>query len=344
MIEYLSIIIIFIFTLVGNCKGETMSKTDLRKELLKIEKIENWRLLSRFSASEDFYLSTLEDSLSKKYENVREIKLKDASIHSPSLSADTRKVAFFGFPDSKNNSFRKGLYTINSDNSKLELITEGFQIGSSEDSICWSPDGKKIAFIAIPKGRYTKEELNALYIKFKHLIPQSLYTIDIETKKVETLVEDDVWILYSQAWSNDSKEIVYVNTNKEIMIYNLDTKSSRKLADGNNPSWSRDGKWIIFSGWPSTEGRYHIVHPDGSDKQLLLAYKRKKGEVPLIKTSALISSYPLWSPNGRYILLSSTSVTLTMREYRILYIVDFETKKIIKLGEGTVFTSWEGKP
>src|SRR5690606_2075282 len=110
----------------------------------------------------------------------------------------------------------------------------------------WSPDSKKLF--------YNDAHLN-------------LYYVDIETKRV-TLVDIDrlssttgrVSNHFQPSWSYDSNWISYIeslgNGVRTLFMYNLKTKQSTQITDGmsavNQPTFSRDGKYLFFSASTNT--------------------------------------------------------------------------------------------
>ncbi len=163
---------------------------------------------------------------------------------------------------------------------------------SHERFPAWSPDGKWISFISDKNGKYelvlrdqmAKDEpiyislgrttfyyqpvwspdSKKLFYNDAHL---NLYYVDIETKKV-TLVDDDhlssttgrVSNHFQPSWSYDSNWIAYIkslgNGVRTLFMYNMKTKQSTQITDGmsavNQPTFSRDGKYLFFSASTNT--------------------------------------------------------------------------------------------
>jgi len=82
----------------------------------------------------------------------------------------------------------------------------------------------------------------------------------------------------SQTLSPDEKEILFYalkkgkEQNQEIWKVNIDGTNPRQLTHlgGEDPYWSPDGKWIIFS-YGSTVG-LSLMRPDGSDYRKITSY------------------------------------------------------------------------
>jgi len=99
--------------------------------------------------------------------------------------------------------------------------------------LTWSPDSKKILF---------------------NDKRQTLNYIDIDTKKMVQVDQSDEAPWFSYDWSPDSKWITYTKAEKgmtKIRLFSLDSQKSYELTDAwynsNNPSFSSDGKYIVFS-------------------------------------------------------------------------------------------------
>ena len=164
--------------------------------------------------------------------------------------------------------------------------------GSHERFPAWSPDGKWISFISDQQGKYElvlrdqmakdapvrislgqtafyfqpvwSPDSKKLFYNDAHL---NLYYVDIDSKKV-TLVDNDylssmtgrVSNHFQPSWSYDSNWIAYVkslgNGVRTLFMYNLKTKQTTQITDGmsavNQPTFSRDGKYLFFSASTNT--------------------------------------------------------------------------------------------
>ena len=323
-----------------------MSEDILKTEILRSEKENKWKLLSIFGGFAELRLSTFEGIFSR-ITGVDLFHDKNASICSASLSPDGKTIAFFmyikhrdgvGFSD-------MGLFTVDEAGKNLSVITKHFfpfcfSHSNYGGGITWSPDSRRIAFIGKPDVDYSKRELDSFLSRASGVSPQDLCVIDLNSRRVETISVNNVYNIYSQAWSPDGREISYVNTQGQVVIHNVDSNYSRGLAKGDYPSWSKDGNWIIFRESPAAEGRYSITNPLALDKRLLCAAKAGWLEAPLLKLPALVSSCPLWSPDSRYLLLSSVDPRVNKSTH---YIIDFITRRFVKFENDMIFVSWEGR-
>ncbi len=153
--------------------------------------------------------------------------------------------------------------------------------GSHEREICYSPDGKYIAYLSDKTGEYeiyvqetnfnkpavqlTQGSNNYIFSLLwspdsKKLLFNdkkfNLKFIDVTTKQITTVIQSKTWEITDFVWSPDSRWVAYVdktieNTMSQIFIYNLATKISSTVTNtwysSANPAFSKDGKYLFFS-------------------------------------------------------------------------------------------------
>jgi TolB protein len=144
-----------------------------------------------------------------------------------------------------------------------------------ELSVCpaWSPDGKKIAFYAF------NEDKSGIYI------------MDVDTKDVINLTHG-LGAEEGLAWAPDGKKITFT-LGRYMYVINVDgTNKKRLTTDGNNSSWSLDGKKIVFDSKRDGKREIYIMDADGSN------------QVNLTNNPA-DDFDPVWSPDGKRIAFSS---------------------------------------
>ncbi|MET0754340.1 MAG: hypothetical protein ABWZ66_13240 [Pyrinomonadaceae bacterium] len=141
-----------------------------------------------------------------------------------------------------------------------------------------SRDGKRIVF-------------NSETVERK---PQ-IYVMNADGSGLKALTNDNTLAFYNPVWSPDGKKIVYYvekgDNKDQIWVMNADG-SNQTLLTGNvghnfYPSWSADGKQIIFCSNRDGEQMIYTMNPDGTN---------------IKRFEAIKSRYARFSPNGRKIV------------------------------------------
>jgi Tol biopolymer transport system component len=157
----------------------------------------------------------------------------------PSLSPDGKLMAFWTEKD----IFTIDLYLADAATGKIidKLTSNQFsshidEYSSFESSVAWSPDSRQIAFVAFSKGR---NEL--IIVNDKGRIQQELELNGLNGFSNPT-------------WSPDGKTIVvsgWVDAQTDLYAYDLQSKTLKQLTNDRfsdlSPSYSPDGKWIVFA-------------------------------------------------------------------------------------------------
>ena len=164
------------------------------------------------------------------------------------------------------------------------------ETAAPESFASWSNDSKKVA--------YTSER-NEKFQLFE-------YDFATETETQLTSKGND----YSPVYSTDGKYIAFVRNGREIMIYDRDKKSERKLADTytDKPpllgkrtfTFSPDNKWIAFL----------TLNPENRSYTNVTVASIEKSEVkPISFIANSFSGTVSWSPDGEYILFDTSQRT-----------------------------------
>ncbi len=146
---------------------------------------------------------------------------------------------------------------------------------------------------------------------------EGLYQLDLQSLTEKLLPLSKMLSVFRYDLSPDGNRICFVtgevNQSKglggfNVHVTNIDSKGFRYLTSfppddisgANDPKWSPDGQWILFTAFDPSEAkgkrnvRLWLIHPDGSDLH------RIDGEVAKYSVNE-----PAWSPDGKSIVFIS---------------------------------------
>jgi hypothetical protein len=192
----------------------------------------------------------------------------NGSSGTPAWSADGTKMAFArGVSDSNYE-----IFTMNADGSGLRRLTNN---ATSDLYTAWSPDGTKIAFARFRAGASSADG------------HWDVWVMDSDGSGQMRLTSTEDWDTHP-AWSPDGRTIAFAREST-LYLMNADGTGQRRLSSagglGSFPDWSPDGSELVF------------------------ARSRRAGvasrEIAVINADALYDLAPVFSPDGRYIVVSS---------------------------------------
>jgi dipeptidyl aminopeptidase/acylaminoacyl peptidase len=220
----------------------------------------------------------------------------------PVWSPDGKWIAFNGEVNKK-----AGLYVVKADGSDLQFLAETKSTNSpltyEGQSMAWSPDSKKIAYISTTPGPETELATGDPVVITRYLYKpdyaegetrfndnrrRHIFMVDIATGKVEQKTSGN-FEEHSIDWSPDGNEILFVSNREPDpdLFYNPDL-FALKVSDGSIrrvvasesaeflPRWSPDGTSIAFIGTKRgltdletdmEDTHVWIMKADGSDKK-----------------------------------------------------------------------------
>jgi TolB protein len=170
----------------------------------------------------------------------RETRLYSVVSYSSRWSPDGSMIAV-----SAEQGGNTDVYLLSPEGQVIRRLTDSPDI---EVSPAWSPDGQRIAFCANRSGG-----------------PQ-IYVMNVNGGGVRRLTFKGNYNT-SPAWSPKGDRIAYTSRagGFRIMTMNTSGEDVREIAPGEDPSWSPDGRYLVFS----SRGRLRIASKDGrSVKQL----------------------------------------------------------------------------
>jgi TolB protein len=196
----------------------------------------------------------------------------------PQWSPDGKKIVATGTAGEQ-----QRIYIMNPDGSGPQPLTPP-DIRAIHGS--WSPDSRQVIFCADDDVRPPKKN------------DTKIYSIDVETKQIKTLVSGGVNTYPS--WSPDMKKIAFRkiigDMNSEVFVVNSDGTNLRNIT--NNPAfdgwpaWSPDGKWIAFASNRESAYQIYIMDENG-------------GNVRLVANTEGRATAPRWSPDSKTIYFTN---------------------------------------
>ena len=149
----------------------------------------------------------------------------------------------------------------------------------SEDRYpCWSPDGKRIAFISDRNGA------------------ANLYVMDADGGNVKRVVETKS-VCYMPSWQRaaDGERLVFGlhGERAEMASVKPDGSDLRILGAGHDPTIAPDGKLVCYTGDVDGGVSVFVMNLDGTNKRRVVK-----------ETSRVGATFPNWSPDGKQIVYS----------------------------------------
>jgi TolB protein len=205
---------------------------------------------------------------------------------------------------------------------RLDLATGDREFLTEGKSAIWSPDGGHVALIdgyrlvVMDLTTKTKRPIGPNAVSFRPAWSPDGRWIAYDTNYGDLIGSNAIYLIHpdgtelkdisehgsgqwNQArWSPDSQWLVhrrYVGAGEaELFVMDTTGAQPRRLtddrADDRDPAWSPDGQWIVWGFFPSQsdDAGLWLMHPDGSDRRLLIAG----------------GFDPSWSPDGTRIAFS----------------------------------------
>ena len=199
----------------------------------------------------------------------------------PDWSPDGKQIAFSHPSRSPDGKMGSQIWLMNADGSNPRQITES---GTSKAGPSWSPDGKQMVFILIRNpGSPTDPQpqigiMNADGTDERILTTKSRVNVRGEPDGTETVLEtaNDA---NAPAWSPVDNRIAFwsgIETRYgQVWVINSDGTGSTQLTEdpthrnSDDPTWSPDGKKILFSTGRSGRNELWMMDADGRHERKL---------------------------------------------------------------------------
>jgi TolB protein len=187
---------------------------------------------------------------------LRRLTRNTVNDSNPVWSPDGGKIALVR--DRDNQHATANIYVMNADGSGQRRLTPNLRLagrGRPSVELAWSPDWKKIAFVA-----------GASYLG-----GGDIFVINADGSGLRN-VTNSVTTTFDFAWSPDGRRIAYLDykglrgASAPLYVVNADGTGKQRLTgplmvDLGSPSWSLDGRMIAFTG---RGGDIYTVHADGT--------------------------------------------------------------------------------
>jgi dipeptidyl aminopeptidase/acylaminoacyl peptidase len=196
---------------------------------------------------------------------IRQLTFSEKSSDNYDWSPDGKFISFVSSRDDKGQ-----IYIMAAAGGEARKLTDS---KTGVQGYAWSPDGKRIAFTATDEESERQKAIEKKYGGFEIFEEEfdisHLWLCDVETGKTEKIVDRDDLHVTDFSWSPDGKMIafsanpnslIYMFSNSDIYLINLETKEIRALVTqegpDSSPVWSPCGKYIAFNSGMGTSAYF----------------------------------------------------------------------------------------
>ncbi len=204
--------------------------------------------------------------------NTGRSEMKDASknISSYDVSPDGKRLVFSG---------RGDVYTVPAKTGITRNLTQ--TSGVHERNVCWSPDGKFIAYISDATGE------DEIYVRSQD-----------GTGFAQQLTQKSDTYKYQPVWSPDSKKLLWADKKLRLRYIDIDSKNIIEIDKSldwefSDFNWSPDSKWITY------------IKPDKQSESKIYLYSLSSGKSTAVTDGWYDCGNPVFSSDGKYLFFTS---------------------------------------
>lgn len=213
----------------------------------------------------------------------------------PRISPDGKKIAFF----SDRRDYTRIIITDRKGKVEHEISQSGYggffeSFHPFRSGMCWSPDGTKLAFVTLNKG---KDEIRV---------------IDINKKRLLEKIQLQLSGISSPDWSRDGRYLVFSAISDgygDLYTYDFQSDSLSRLTESieyeADPHFSPDGVNVVFSLEDTTGSAEHPHSPYGSVPTDLAFVELSTRKLTKITNTAWNEKQPCFSSDGKKLLYVS---------------------------------------